>query len=162
MNPSEVVESISEYTHNGQHANMDVVITAEGIIYDVFGFVAGIIVIVISFGMFLITALDLAYITLPTFRSIAREKRWDGSRGTSEDSGKYRIISSDARLAVEQAAISNTGQSAIKLYLRRRVKAFVIVAIMIYVSIAGSNILMPTMIYVVRGVLDAFHKVLSL
>lgn len=162
MNPGEVIEGIGEYAYNGQHANMDIVIVAENIIYDVFGYIAGIIVIIISFGMLFITVLDLAYIALPTFRSLAREKRWDRSKGTSEDGGKYRLISSDARLAVEEAAIGRTGYSALELYLRKRVKAFILVAVMIYVSIAGSHILIPTMVRIVRGVLDAFHIVLPL
>lgn len=157
MNPSEIVDNMLDYTTAGKRANMDAVMIAENTIYDVVGFIAGVIVVLITVSLTVITALDIAYITLPTFRSFARERRLDQSKGTAEEKGKYRLISSSARLAVERQAVSQGKETALVMYLKMRVKAYILVGIMIYISIAGTNVLMPLAIKITRGIINAFR-----
>ena len=104
MDPSTVIDGIREYTGNGYGVHMDSLIIAQSTIYDIVGFVLGLLAFFISIGMFLITALDVCYITIPIFQDKVRSQRWDGSRGS-----KVRFISKDAVEAVELAYTIDNG-----------------------------------------------------
>lgn len=153
MNPSEVIDGIRQYTNNGYGVKMDDVLVAQSVIYDVVGFLLGVLVVLIVVGMSIVTALDICYITIPAFQDTVIHRRWDGS---ADPNAKVRFISHDARIAVKAAAMQETGKSALSIYLRRRVKTYCIAAVVLYLAIAGSSVIVPLITKIVSGILTAF------
>lgn len=153
MDPSTVIDGIREYTGNGYGVHMDSLIIAQSTIYDIVGFVLGLLAFFISIGMFLITALDVCYITIPIFQDKVRSQRWDGSRGS-----KVRFISKDAVEAVELAYTIDNG-SAIGSYLKKRVKTYIICGVILYIILIGSNTLVPIIANIVLSILRALSNI---
>ena len=114
----------------------DLVSGFEPVINLVIGILAWLIVI----GLPLITAIDVAYITIPFFREKNEEIRASGNKAmtkTGKDgSTKLRWISDEAQHAVETTDLEN-GKSPLKIYLTHRIGAFVMVAIILYLLIGG-------------------------
>lgn len=159
MNPSEVVDEIRQYTNNGYGVKMDDVLIAQSVIYDVVGFILGVLVVLIVVGMSIITALDICYITIPMFQDTVVHKRWDGS---TDPNARVRFISHDARIAVNAAATQETGKSALSIYLGRRIKTYCIAAVVLYIAIAGSSVIVPLISKIVTGILTAFSTAFNL
>lgn len=153
MDPSEVVNGIREYTGNGYGVHMDTLIIAQSTIEDVLGYILGLLAFFIGLGMMLITALDVMYITMPIFQDSVNNKRWDGSQER-----KIRIISADAINAVERATTDGSG-SAMKLYLKSRVKTYIICGVILYLLLAGSSVLIHIVTKVVLGILNSMSNV---
>lgn len=145
MNPADIVDGVRKYTGNGYGIQLDTLIIAQGVIYDVVGFLLGLIAFVIVIGMALITTLDVCYLTIPMFQDKVRDERWDGSKGHR----KIRFISNDARLAVEKAATGQTGRSALTVYIKKRIISYCIAAMVLYICLAGSNTIVPAISNVV-------------
>lgn len=154
MKPSEVTDAIREYTGNGYGIQLDTLTLAQYTIYDIIGFILGLIAFFIIIGVGLITALDIAYITIPMFQDKVRAERWDGSRGY-----KIRFISNDARDAVDEASTRVEGKTALSIYLRKRVKSYLICGVVLYICIVGSSTLVPIIANIVLQVLKVFKSV---
>lgn len=154
MKPSEVTDAIREYTGNGYGIQLDDLIIAQYTIYDIIGFILGLIAFFIILGVGLITALDIAYITIPMFQDKVRTERWDGSRGY-----KMRFISNDARDAVDEATTRPEGKTALSIYLRKRVKSYLICGVVLYICIVGSSTIVPIIANIVLQVLKVFKSV---
>lgn len=154
MKPSEVTEAIREYTGNGYGIKLDDVTVAQYVIYDVIGFILGLITFFIVVGVGLITALDIAYITIPMFQDKVRAEKWDGSRGY-----KVRFISNDARDAVDEAATKMNGKTALGIYLRKRVKSYMICGVVLYICIVGSSTIVPIIANIVLQILKVFKSI---
>lgn len=155
MSPTEVVESMREYTNNFHGVELDTIILAQSTISDIVGFILGLIAFFIAIGMGVITALDIAYITIPMFQDKVRDEKWDGSRGH----GKVRFISNNARIAVERASTQVDGNSALKIYLKGRVLAYVISAVVLYICLAGTGVVVPIIARIVSEILNAFGSI---
>lgn len=149
MNISEVTDGIREYTGNGSGVHMDTLLIAQNVIFDVVGFLLGMLVFFMAVGMVLVTSLDIMYITIPVMQDRVKDLRWDGSR-----KGKPRIISKDAGFAVEQSTISGT--PALGIYLKKRIKTYCIAAVVMYICIGGSNMIVPLISKVVLQILKGF------
>lgn len=156
MTPFDVVDGIREYTGE---SGVDVknLKVAENVINDITGYILGLIVFVISLGITVITALDVAYITLPLFQEKVQNKRWDGSNGLKS----FRLISNDARLAVNEASTISSGKSALSIYLAKRIKTYMICGAVIYICLGGSGAITPFIAKVVRAILDAFNIIIN-
>lgn len=155
MDPSDIVDGIREYTGNGYGVQLDTLIIAQSMIYDIVGFILGLIAFFIVVGMGLITALDVAYITIPMFQDKVRDERWDGSKGH----GKVRFISNDARTSVEQAATSMTGKSSLVVYIKKRTKAYVFCAIVLFICLRGSSVLVPIISNIILDILRGIANI---
>lgn len=155
MNPSDIVDGIRDYTGNGYGVQLDTLIIAQSMIYDIVGFILGLIAFFIVVGMALITTLDVAYITIPMFQDKVRDERWDGSKGH----GKVRFISNDARLAVEQASMMSTGKSALWIYIKKRIIAYMICAVVLFICLRGSSTLVPIIANIILDLLKGFSRI---
>lgn len=94
--------------------------------------------------MALVTVFDLLYITFPIIQSVASKRNLDGSLDIS--GLKFRVISRDAYNAVqEKYSIEGSGRgiykSALLIYLRKRLRTYFIVAIVLVIMLNGFNIL---------------------
>lgn len=73
---------------------------------------------IIVFLTFLVTVIDVVYITSSVFRESGFARKWSGERDTSRF--KLRFISFDAVSAVEESAVDSAARSALGLYVKKR------------------------------------------
>lgn len=94
--------------------------------------------------MALVTTFDIMYITFPMIQSMASKRNLDGSLDIS--GLKFRVISRDAYNAVqEKYSIEGSGRglykSALLTYLRKRLKTYLVLAVVLVVMFNGFNVL---------------------
>lgn len=153
MNPSELIDGIREYTNNGSSVYLDNVREAEYMIQDITGFILGLIAIFISFGMTLISALDICYITIPVFQDMIKDKKWDGS----PDGSNFRIISGAARVAVETT--SGTGESPLKFYMKKRIGMYCFCGLVLSIAILGFGTITGIVSNIVLSIVEGLRRV---
>lgn len=123
----------------------------------VINLVIGILAWVIVIGLPLITALDVCYITIPFVREKAEDVKAGGGIGTKtgkDGSTKLRWISDEAQHAVETIDL-DAGRSPLKTYLKSRIGAFVMVAIILYLLIGGQiTVVTQLAVRLVSGIMN--------
>lgn len=116
----------------------------------------------------LLTALDVAFIMAPMFREKVTDMRDNGTGSALGDrfmtstnrNGQKRIrfISDAAMFAVtkgSEVGAMETGQSALKIYLGKRIIEFVLVAIVLYMLVGGQiNVFTNLAIKLVSGAME--------
>lgn len=118
---------------------------------SIISFVLGILVYGILVGVPLITACDIAYITIPTFRN----KLIETNLGKP---GRFKIISDDAYYAMEESDLSE-GKHPLRLYFRKRVKTYILIAVLITIVVGGGwPIILDWIKYFVVFMLDFILK----
>lgn len=133
--------------------------TYKDIPYDIdFGVLSPLVDAIVGFGtmafsvlsvilvvyMALVTTFDIMYITFPMIQSMASKRNLDGSLDIS--GLKFRVISRDAYNAVqEKYSIEGSGRglykSALLIYLRKRLKTYLVLAVVLVVMFNGFNVL---------------------
>lgn len=102
----------------------------------IIGVLAWLIVILLP----LVTALDVCYITIPFVREKGEDAKASGNammtKTGKDGQTKLRWISDEAQYAVSDIDLENGG-SPLKKYLTKRIGAFVMVAIILYLLIGG-------------------------
>ena len=119
--------------------------------------VIGILAWAIVIGLPLITALDVAYITIPFFREKTEDMKAKGgpmvTQGKNGES-KIRWISDEAQHAVATLDLEN-GRSPLKTYLMSRIGAFIMVAIILYLLIGGQiTVVTQLAVRLVSGIMN--------
>ena len=100
--------------------------------------------VILVIYMALVTTFDIMYITFPMIQSMASKRNLDGSLDIS--GLKFRVISRDAYNAVqEKYSIEGSGRglykSALLIYLRKRLKTYLVLAVVLVVMFNGFNVL---------------------
>jgi|LFRM01.1.fsa_nt_gb hypothetical protein len=126
MNLAEIKEQIRNQLNTPYNVDFADIGEATFLIQGIVSLLLGIIAYGIAVIMTLITAIDIAYIVIPVVRERVQALRWDGSR-----SKHLRTVSRDAVSAVEEANTINTGKSALRIYLIKRIKTYVISVIIL-------------------------------
>lgn len=128
---------------------------------DIAGTVIGILVIAVTIGMTLFTALDLCYITMPVFRNKCDDMKQSGQGAmvkTDNRSGetKLRWVTDEAQYAVQTAVSSGTGKSPIMIYLGKRIGAFIAIGIVLFILFTGNiSILINIVLNLIGGLMNA-------
>ncbi len=125
--------------------------------------VVGLLAYAVVIGMSLFTALDIVYITMPVFRNKVEEMKQSGNgimvksdRKTGE--AKLRWVTDEAQHAVMMCGI-DTGKNPLGMYFKKRIFAYVLVAIVIYILLTGNiQLIVNIAINFVSGVLDALSS----
>lgn len=121
--------------------------------------ILGILAYIVIMAMGLFTATDIAYMTIPIFRTTVNNKASEGGMmmaRTDNKTGenKPRLVTDDAIYAVNTCTIEN-GKSPFMTYLKRRIVAWIACAIVIYILLTGNiSIIVNLALKVVEGVLD--------
>ena len=97
----------------------------------------GFIVVLISVGITLITALDIWFITHPLLRAEISGIKWLQSRKNKDGDNKLRIISDDAQYAVNVADTIRTGENPLVLYFKSRIFTYMVLAVLLFILITG-------------------------
>lgn len=107
----------------------------------------GLMVVIISIGMTVFSALDIIYLAFPAFRSMIDRQVESGGKGakTNKDgSTSSSWVTDDARLAHDEA--TNTNTSPWGPYFKRRVLAYVFLAIILFILLTGNIFAITTLV----------------
>ena len=120
--------------------------------------VVGVIVVLVTMGMTLFTAFDIAYIAFPVFRNKCEEQKMNGTgynvKKDSSGNVSLRFVTDDAQYAVSEGTIEN-GKSSWGIYFRKRIMSYILLAIVLFILLTG-NISMITNIAlnIVSGIMN--------
>ena len=115
------------------------------VLFSVFAFV---LAIYISF----VTAFDLLYINFPAIQYFASKRNLDWS--IDESKLKISVISRDAYKAVLEKESSDTYRNVNVIYIRKRVFAYIRMAIILTILIAGPRLILPLADVLLRPLLE--------
>lgn len=110
--------------------------------------------VVILFG--LVTALDLAYITIPFVRIFCDDKGQVGSLSgkTSDGGSKFKFVSDEAVYAVKQNTLEN-GKNPLTMYIGKRIFGTIMLGIAIFMLATNNlGLLMKISLNLVSGIID--------
>ncbi len=151
MNPSEIKQGLQEHLDTIYNVDLSSIYETEMMVQNIASIVFGTIANLLIIFMGLVTALDIAYITLPLFREVVARTKWDGSKH------KYlRLVSKDAISAIEQANTIETGRGILGIYLLKRLKTYLICAFVLTILIGGSGILKNLVSKIVISIIQSF------
>lgn len=119
--------------------------------------VVGIMVTLITIGMTIFSAFDIAYIAFPVFRNKCEEAKVNGGPGTKTTANgetKLRWITDDAQYAVTQGSVES-GKSPWTIYFRKRVMSYIMLAIILFILMTGNISLITNIaVNVVSGIMN--------
>lgn len=157
-NNSNVVDRVFEIT-DGLSTPAD----TQGAIAALSGFtplislVIGILVTLITVGMTIFSALDIAYIAFPVIRNKGEEAKAQGGRGTKVTANgdrKLTWVTDDAQYAVEQGTIQN-GKSPWAIYFQRRIMSYIMLAIILFILMTGNiHLITGIALNIVSGIMN--------
>ena len=147
---------IDNYGDVANSFNYESVYSAELMVQRFFGFVFGILLVVIVFLTFLVTGIDVVYVSV--FRESGFARKWSGERDTSRF--KLRFISFDAVSAVEESAVSSGEKSALRLYIKKRGITLLKLGVIVGLLTLGSGKIVAIVAKVVIPLLQGF-KILN-
>ena len=119
---------------------------------NIMGAVLGVGAVFVIIVLFLITVLDICYMMIPPLQFVMRDKNWDGS---ADEGRKFRLISKDALAAVRESSAGE--KSSLWIYLRKRLRTYIIAAIIIFLIIAGSDIIVGIVFHFVGKLIDGVN-----
>lgn len=115
-----------------------------------------IVIIVVTFASFY-TAMDIMFITMPTFRNQLDELAQNGgkmSKDTKDGGTKFRFVTDEAVIAVKLCTIEN-GKNALAEYMKRRIWAIMILGLAIFILLTGNiDIFVNIMINIASGFIE--------
>lgn len=110
-------------------------------------------------GMGFFNSMDVLYIAIPIFRDRCESMKQSGNRlmtETDRQTGqpKLRWVSDEAQFAVSQASLQN-GKNPWGIYLKNRIWAHIMVAIVIYILLTGNiSLIVGIALNAVGGIID--------
>jgi hypothetical protein len=116
-------------------------------IENIVGVVLGIAVYSMTIILSVITAFDIGYITMPILRDLIDQYRFDGTKKNI-----LRFVSRDAVSSVEEATVSIDGRSALSIYLYKRIKTYIISAVLIIVFVGEFDAIRNLISLVVKAI----------
>lgn len=120
--------------------------------------VVGVIVVLVTMGMTLFTAFDIAYIAFPVFRNKCEEQKMNGTgynvKKDSNGNVSLRFVTDDAQYAVSEGTIEN-GKSPWGIYFRKRIMSYVLLAIVLFILLTGNISLITNIVLnIVSGIMN--------
>lgn len=123
--------------------------------------VLGFVVIVVSAGTTLFTAIDICYISFPVFRTKCEEAKQTGqgimvsnkvNKATGEN--KLRFISDDAQYAIVNCTVEN-GKNPYITYFGKRIVSYIVLTVLMFILLSGNiTVITSLTLRLVSGVLD--------
>ena len=163
----DVKESISDMLTDEFNVKADTRSASEVLngVKEPIGTLVGILAFVVIITMGLFTALDICYIVIPVFRG-AYDASADGGSSMTSKTGKggeskLRWISDDAVYAVKTATVEE-GRSPLKVYAFKRMGAYILVAVVIFMLLTGNvQVFINLALELVAGAIELIQKLAS-
>ena len=121
MSPGDIAQGVGGILSTPYAVDFDKLNSIGIVVENIFGVILGFAAVFIIVFMTVLTTLDVLYLTIPLFREYIQRKNWDGSSDTKQ----FKLISSDARHAVEEMSIGE-GKPPIAMYCWKRLKTYVL------------------------------------
>lgn len=119
--------------------------------------VVGIIVTLVTVGMTIFSAFDIAYIAFPVFRNKCEEAKTSGgamAKTTANGETKIRFVTDEAIYAVQECNIQN-GKSPWAMYFKKRVLSYILLAIILFILMTGNiSLITGIALKVVSGIMN--------
>lgn len=152
------VKKISEA---GIRANLDAAQDTLSGFSEILGVLLGILAYLIMMMLTVFTTIDIAYITIPPFRSLCDDTGAKsggsgamGSTNKSTGEAKFRWVTDEAMYSVQTATVES-GKSAVVTYLGKRIFAIILVGIAIYLLLTGNiGLIMNLSLKMVSGIIN--------
>lgn len=128
-------------------------------------FILGVIVIIITAGMTVLTACDVLYISFPPFRGKCESAKANGTgvdQGRSAKAGETRLkfISDEAEFAVNSAETVQTGKSPLIIYGKKRALAIVLTTVVLFILITGNiDVITNIALKAVSGIINIIQQI---
>lgn len=117
------------------------------IVNTVIGVLATAILILV--GLF--TAIDILYLEVPAFHNTMDQKGMEKGQTNKSGGVKHKLISEDASQAFQEA--SENGKNPMIVYLKKRIVAYVAVAIVLYMLLSGNlSLIVEVVLKMLNGV----------
>ena len=125
---------------------------------DLLSFLVGIIAMLVVAGASFFTAVDILFLTFPPFRGFIEEKT--GGKDNQYKLGGIRMVSDEAIIAMKRSDIGNMDtdkfQGALGVYLKERIWAFILIAIVIYILLTGNiDLIVGAILNFISGIIGA-------
>lgn len=128
---------------------------------EILGVLLGILAYLIMMMLTVFTTIDIAYITIPPFRTLCDDTGAKsggtgamGSTNKSTGEAKFRWVTDEAMYAVQTATVES-GKSAVVTYLGKRIVAIILVGVAIYLLLTGNiGLIMNLSLKMVSGIID--------
>lgn len=123
----------------------------------------GILVVIVTIGMTLFSALDICYITIPVFRNKCEDMKQNGSAATSRTDNatgetKFRWVTDEAIHAVKVCNV-DTGKNPLGLYLKKRIWAYMLLGVVLYILFTGNiGIIVNLAVNLVSGLMGTLAE----
>lgn len=126
----------------------------------------GVLVVLITIGMTIFSAFDIAYIAFPVFRNKCEDAKQTGSgimaskkQGKNGET-KLRFVSDEAQYAVEAADTIESGKNPFSIYFGKRVVSYVLLAIILFILLTGNiNLITNIAVRIVSGILELLQGI---
>lgn len=120
--------------------------------------ILGVIVVLITVGLAIFTTFDVCYIVFPVFRNKCEDAKVSGNgpmvKPTANGGTKLRFVSDEAQFVVENCNVSQ-GKSPLTAYLGKRVWAYIVVSIILFILLTGNiNIITNIALKVVSYIME--------
>lgn len=125
----------------------------------------GVITFFIILGLAVFTGFDICYIVFPVFRNKMDTMKAEGGHGpmtktTSDGGTELRFVTDEAQYAVKKAQTSESGQNALWIYLKKRIIAYVVVVIVLFIFLTGNiDIITNLALKIVSGLLGVIGTI---
>ena len=126
----------------------------------------GILVVLITVGMAVFSALDLCYIAFPVFRNKCEEAKQSGQgimasgKKTANGETKLRFVSDDAQYAITAADTVQSGKNPFVIYFGKRLLSYIVLAVVIFILLTGNiDIFTRLALKLVSGILDVIQGI---
>lgn len=147
-------------------ADTDTAITAMSGFVPVISTVLGLLVILITVGMTIFSAFDLAFIAFPVFRNKCEDAKQTGhgimAGKTNKQTGetKLRFVSDDAQYAVVAADTTQSGKNPFVIYFGKRLLSYIVLAILLFILLSGNiTIFTDLALKLVQGILNLIQGI---
>lgn len=118
----------------------------------------GVLVVIVTVGMTVFSALDICYITIPVFRNKCEDMKSSGSAAMSSTNAqtgetKFRWVTDEAIFAVKTCSV-DTGKNPLGVYLKKRILAYILLGIVLYILFTGNiGIIVNLAVNLVGGIM---------
>lgn len=133
------------------HADINSAAGALAPIIEMVNSIIGILATIILIGIGFFTAVDVLYLEVPALHTSMDDKAM--SKGQTGKSGgvKPKIVSEDASQAYKEA--QETGKNVLLIYLKKRIVAYIAVAIVLYMLLSGNlSLIVEVVLKMLNGV----------
>lgn len=140
-NNSRVKDLLNDMTGLGVAADTNKAMNTLTGLIPVLNWLLGIIVVLITVGLTIVTSFDVAYIVFPVFRDRCEESKATGQgpgvKKTANGGTKLRLVSDEAQYAVKECSIES-GKSPLSAYLTKRLWAYILVSVILFILLTGN------------------------